>query len=72
MKTSKYLEELKTQSAEQLNEQLVEAKKELLKGLFMRYSSLINNRSGQEKDMVMKNIDVILDWYNTLLKQKEE
>ncbi len=27
MKTSKYLEELKTQSAEQLNEQLVEAKK---------------------------------------------
>ena len=29
MKTSKYLEELKTQSAEQLNEQLVEAKKEL-------------------------------------------
>ena len=27
MKTSKYLEELKTQSAEQLNEQLVEVRK---------------------------------------------
>ena len=33
MKTSKYLEELKTQSAEQLNEQLVEAKKELFNQL---------------------------------------
>ena len=43
-----------------MKEDEFEAKKELLKGLFMRYSSLINNRSGQEKDMVMKNIDVIL------------
>ena len=51
-----------------MKEDEFKAKKEL----FMRYSSLINNRSGQEKDMVMKNIDVILDWYNTLLKQKEE
>ena len=29
MKTSKYLEDLRTQSAEELNAQLVEAKKEL-------------------------------------------
>ena len=55
-----------------MKEDEFKAKKELLKGLFMRYSSLINNRSGQEKDMVMKNIDVILDWYNALLKQTEE
>lgn len=47
-------------------------KKGILEGLFMRYSSLINNRSGQEKELIMKNIDVILDWYNDLLKQKEE
>ena len=47
-------------------------KKMILEGLFMRYSSLINNRSGPEKELVMKNIDVILDWYNDLLKQKEE
>lgn len=47
-------------------------KKRILEGLFMRYSSMINNRSGQEKDLIMKNIDVILDWYNALLKQREE
>lgn len=47
-------------------------RKDILEGLFMRYSSMINNRSGQEKDLIMKNIDVILDWYNALLKQKEE
>ncbi len=55
-----------------MKEEEFKTKKEILKGLFMRYSSLINNRSGQEKDLVMKNIDVILDWYNALLKQKEE
>ena len=55
-----------------MKEEEFKTKKEILKGLFMRYSSLINNRSGQETDLVMKNIDVILDWYNALLKQKEE
>ncbi len=47
-------------------------RKGMLEGLFMRYSSLINNRSGRDKELIMKNIDVILDWYNDLLKQKEE
>lgn len=55
-----------------MKEKEFKEKKEMLEGLFMRYSSLINNRSGQEKELVMKNIDVILDWYNDLLKQKEE
>ena len=55
-----------------MKEEEFKHRKGILKGLFMRYSSLINNRSGQEKDLVMKNIDVILDWYNALLKQKEE
>ena len=55
-----------------MKEEEFKHRKGFLESLFMRYSSLINNRSGQEKDLVMKNIDVILDWYNALLKQKEE
>ena len=45
MKTSKYLEELKTQSAEQLNEQLVEAKKELFNLRFQNATNQLDNTS---------------------------
>lgn len=55
-----------------MKEKEFKERKEMLEGLFMRYSSLINNRSGQERELIMKHIDVILDWYNDLLKQKED
>ena len=32
----------------------------------------MNDHSDQEKDLIMKNIDVILDWYNALVKEMEE
>ncbi len=39
---------------------------------FMNYSGQMNDHSDQEKDLIMKNIDVILDWYNALVKEMEE
>ena len=57
MKTSKYLEELKTQSAEQLNEQLVEAKKELFNLRFQNATNQLDNTSRIKE--VRKNISII-------------
>ena len=54
MKTSKYLEELKTQSAEQLNEQLVEAKKELFNLRFQNATNQLDNTARIKE--VRKNI----------------
>ena len=54
MKTSKYLEELKTQSAEQLNEQLVEAKKELFNLRFQNATNQLENTG--RISVVKKNI----------------
>ena len=45
MKTSKYLEELKTQTIEQLNESLVEAKKELFNLRFQNATNQLDNTS---------------------------
>lgn len=47
-------------------------KKRILESLFMNYSGQLNDHHDQEREMIMKNIDVILDWYNALIKQKEE
>ena len=54
MKTSKYLEELRTQSAEDLNAQLVDAKKELLNLRFQNATNQLDN-TGRIKE-VRKNI----------------
>ena len=54
MKTSKYLEELKTQSAEQLNEQLVDAKKELFNLRFQNATNQLDNTARIKE--VRKNI----------------
>ena len=64
MKTSKYLEELKTQSAEQLNEQLVEAKKELFNLRFQNATNQLDNTSRIKE--VRKNIARI----QTIISQK--
>ena len=45
MKTSKYLEELRSQSVADLNAQLVEAKKELLNLMFQNSTNQLNNTS---------------------------
>ena len=45
MKTSKYLEELKTQSVADLNAQLVEAKKELFNLRFQNATNQLDNTS---------------------------
>ena len=45
MKTSKYLEELRTQSAEDLNAQLVDAKKELFNLRFQNATNQLENTS---------------------------
>ena len=45
MKTSKYLEELKTQSVADLNAQLVDAKKELFNLRFQNATNQIDNTS---------------------------
>ncbi|MFV0584662.1 MAG: hypothetical protein ACK5N4_21815 [Parabacteroides gordonii] len=47
-------------------------RKRFLESLFMNYSGQINDHSDRERDLIMKNIDVILDWYNALIKEKEE
>ncbi|MCU6762221.1 50S ribosomal protein L29 [uncultured Roseburia sp.] len=54
MKSSKYLEELRTQSAEELNNQLVAAKKELFNLRFQNATNQLDN-TGRIKE-VRKNI----------------
>ena len=54
MKTSKYLEELRTQSTEDLNAQLVNAKKELFNLRFQNATNQLDN-TGRIKE-VRKNI----------------
>jgi len=54
MKTSKYLEELKTQSVAELNVQLVDAKKELFNLRFQNATNQLDN-TARIKD-VRKNI----------------
>ena len=54
MKSSKYLEELRTQSAEELNTQLVAAKKELFNLRFQNATNQLDN-TGRIKE-VRKNI----------------
>ena len=45
MKTSKYLEDLRTQSADELNAQLVEAQKELFNLRFQNATNQLDNTS---------------------------
>lgn len=54
MKTSKYLEELRTQTAEDLSNQLVAAKKELFNLRFQNATNQLDN-TGRIKE-VRKNI----------------
>ena len=54
MKTSKYLEELKTQSVDSLNQQLVDAKKELFNLRFQNATNQLDNTSRIKE--VRKNI----------------
>ena len=54
MKTSKYLEELKSQSVADLNAQLVEAKKELFNLRFQNATNQLTNTSRIKE--VRKNI----------------
>ena len=54
MKTSKYLEELRAQTAEELNSSLVEAKKELFNLRFQNATNQLEN-TGRIKE-VRKNI----------------
>ena len=66
MKTSKYLEELKTQTIEQLNESLVEAKKELFNLRFQNATNQLDNTSRIKE--VRKNIARI----QTIITEKEK
>ena len=54
MKSSKYLEELRAKSAEELNNQLVDAKKELFNLRFQNATTQLDN-TGRIKE-VRKNI----------------
>ena len=65
MKTSKYLEELNTQSATDLKMQLVEAKKELFNLRFQNATNQLDNTSRIKE--VRKNIARI----QTIITQKE-
>ena len=65
MKTSKYLEELKSQSAAELKQQLVEAKKELFNLRFQNATNQLDNTSRIKE--VRKNIARI----QTIITQKE-
>ena len=65
MKTSKYLEELNTQSAADLKMQLVEAKKELFNLRFQNATNQLDNTSRIK--VVRKNIARI----QTVITQKE-
>ena len=66
MKTSKYLEELNTQSAADLKMQLVEAKKELFNLRFKNATNQLDNTSRIKE--VRKNIARI----QTVITQKEK
>ena len=66
MKTSKYLEELKTQSVADLNAQLVDAKKELFNLRFQNATNQLDN-TGRIKE-VRKNIARI----QTIITEKEK
>ena len=66
MKTSKYLEELKTQSVADLNAQLVEAKKELFNLRFQNATNQLDNTSRIKE--VRKNIARI----QTVITEKEK
>ena len=66
MKTSKYLEELKTQSVADLNAQLVEAKKELFNLRFQNATNQLDNTSRIKE--VRKNIARI----QTLITEKSK
>ena len=66
MKTSKYLEELNTQSAADLKMQLVEAKKELFNLRFQNATNLLDYTSIIKE--VRKNIARI----QTVITQKEK
>jgi large subunit ribosomal protein L29 len=65
MKTNKYLEELKSQSAAELKQQLVEAKKELFNLRFQNATNQLDNTSRIKE--VRKNIARI----QTIITQKE-
>ncbi len=65
MKTSKYLEELRTQSVTDLQAQLVEAKKELFNLRFQNATNQLEN-TGRIRE-VRKNIARI----QTIITQKE-
>ncbi len=65
MKTSKYLEELRTQSVTDLQAQLVEAKKELFNLRFQNATNQLDN-TGRIRE-VRKNIARI----QTIITQKE-
>ena len=66
MKTSKYLEELKTQSVSDLSAQLVEAKKELFNLRFQNATNQLDNTSRIKE--VRKNIARI----QTIITEKEK
>ncbi len=66
MKTSKYLEELKTQSVTDLNAQLVDAKKELFNLRFQNATNQLDNTSRIKE--VRKNIARI----QTIITEKEK
>ena len=66
MKTSAYLEELKTQSVADLQEQLVNAKKELFNLRFQNATSQLDNTSRIKE--VRKNIARI----QTVITEKEK
>ena len=66
MKTSKYLEELKTQSPAELQTQLVDAKKELFNLRFQNATNQLDN-TGRIKE-VRKNIARI----QTIITEKEK
>ena len=66
MKTNKYLEELKSQSAAELKQQLVEAKKELFNLRFQNATNQLDNTSRIKE--VRKNIARI----QTIITEKEK
>ena len=66
MKTSKYLEELKTQSVADLNAQLVDAKKELFNLRFQNATNQLDNTSRIKE--VRENIARI----QTIITEKEK
>ena len=66
MKTSKYLEELKTQSVADLSAQLVEAKKELLNLRFQNATNQLDNTS------IIKEVRKKIERIQTIITEKEK